>query len=156
MTGSSKLLPSRLHSAIRALLRLSRNPLAPNVKGIRPSDRSRTWGSFGRRAAFERFAFNAVMLRSQITNAKLLEKAAESRLALTGDFYMPYETTWEGDKIRELFPTDESRVIRESDLENVLSRLNALRGPIAHCSILAEDEIVKLNLSVRDWFRLMG
>ena len=66
------------------------------------------------------------------------------------------ETAWEGDKIRELFPTDESRVIRESDLENVLSRLNALRGPIAHCSILAEDEIVKLNLSVRDWFRLMG
>lgn len=25
------------------------------------------------------------------------------------------ETAWEGDKIRELFPTDESRVIRESD-----------------------------------------
>lgn len=41
-------------------------------------------------------------------------------------------------------------------VENVLSRLNTLRGPIAHCSLLAEDEIVRLNLSVRDWFRLMG
>ena len=40
-------------------------------------------------------------------------------------------------------------------LERVLASLNTLRGPIAHCSILAEDEIVRLKLSVRDWFRLM-
>lgn len=37
----------------------------------------------------------------------------------------------------------------------VMSRLNLLRGPIAHCSPLAEDEVVRLRLSVRDWFRLM-
>lgn len=40
-------------------------------------------------------------------------------------------------------------------VESVMSRLNSLRGPIAHCSPLAEDEIVRLRLSVRDWFRLM-
>jgi hypothetical protein len=40
-------------------------------------------------------------------------------------------------------------------VERVLANLNTLRGPIAHCSILAEDEIVRLRLSVRDWFRLM-
>lgn len=40
-------------------------------------------------------------------------------------------------------------------VERVLSNLNTLRGPIAHCSPLAEDEIVRLQLSVRDWFRLM-
>jgi hypothetical protein len=28
-------------------------------------------------------------------------------------------------------------------------------GPIAHCAPLAEDEVVRLRLSVRDWFRLM-
>jgi hypothetical protein len=39
--------------------------------------------------------------------------------------------------------------------ERVMSNLNTLRGPIAHCSSLAEDEIVRLRLSVRDWFRLM-
>lgn len=39
---------------------------------------------------------------------------------------------------------------------NVLSRLNTLRAPIAHCSLLAEDEMIRLKLSVRDWFRLMG
>lgn len=36
-----------------------------------------------------------------------------------------------------------------------VARLNTLRGPIAHCSILAEDEVVRLKLSLRDWFRLM-
>lgn len=30
-----------------------------------------------------------------------------------------------------------------------------LRGPIAHCTLLAEDEVVRLRLSVRDWFRQM-
>lgn len=40
-------------------------------------------------------------------------------------------------------------------LEKVMASLNTLRGPIAHCSPLAEDEIVRLRLSVRDWFRLM-
>jgi hypothetical protein len=40
-------------------------------------------------------------------------------------------------------------------VERVMGNLNTLRGPIAHCSPLAEDEIVRLRLSVRDWFRLM-
>ena len=40
-------------------------------------------------------------------------------------------------------------------VERVLANLNTLRGPIAHCSPLAEDEVVRLQLSVRDWFRLM-
>lgn len=40
-------------------------------------------------------------------------------------------------------------------VERVMSRLNTLRGPIAHCSLLAEDEILRLRLTVRDWFRLM-
>ena len=41
-------------------------------------------------------------------------------------------------------------------LEKVISTLNVLRGPIAHCKPLAEDETVRLHLSVRDWFRSMG
>lgn len=40
-------------------------------------------------------------------------------------------------------------------VESVMSRLNTLRGPIAHCCPLSEDEVVRLRLSVRDWFRLM-
>lgn len=41
-------------------------------------------------------------------------------------------------------------------LEKVIATLNALRGPIAHCKPLAEDEVLRLHISVRDWFRAMG
>jgi hypothetical protein len=39
-------------------------------------------------------------------------------------------------------------------VEKVMSNLNSLRNPIAHCSMLAEDEKLRLDLSLRDWFRL--
>ena len=40
-------------------------------------------------------------------------------------------------------------------VQNTIARLNTLRAPIAHCSMLAEDEVLRLQLSLRDWFRLM-
>ena len=40
-------------------------------------------------------------------------------------------------------------------VEKVMSSLNSLRNPIAHCSLLAEDEEFRLSLALRDWFRLM-
>ncbi len=40
-------------------------------------------------------------------------------------------------------------------VEKVINSLNVVRGPIAHCSSLSEDEVVRLRLSVKDWFRLM-
>lgn len=40
-------------------------------------------------------------------------------------------------------------------VRNVMTMLNTLRGPIAHCCPLAEDEILRLDMSLRDWFRLM-
>lgn len=41
-------------------------------------------------------------------------------------------------------------------VERVMSNLNTLRGPIAHCCPLADDEIVRLGLAVKDWFRMIG
>ncbi len=40
-------------------------------------------------------------------------------------------------------------------VEKVMANLNSLRGPIAHCTALAEDESLRLQLTTRDWFRLM-
>lgn len=40
-------------------------------------------------------------------------------------------------------------------VEKVMSNLNSLRNPIAHCAPLAEDEVMRLDLSLRDWFRIM-
>lgn len=36
----------------------------------------------------------------------------------------------------------------------VINRLNLARGPIAHCGTLEEDDIVRLKLSIRDWYKL--
>lgn len=41
-------------------------------------------------------------------------------------------------------------------VEKIMFNLNTLRNPIAHCSMLAEDEKFRLELSVKDWFRLIG
>jgi HEPN superfamily Swt1-like protein len=46
--------------------------------------------------------------------------------------------------------TDQRAVAR------VLSNLNLLRNPVAHCSPMAADEVERLRLSVKDWFRLIG
>ncbi|MBB2974829.1 hypothetical protein FHX49_000370 [Microbacterium endophyticum] len=43
----------------------------------------------------------------------------------------------------------------EKAVIRIMANLNTLRGPIAHCTLLAEDEVVRLRLSVRDWFRQM-
>jgi hypothetical protein len=40
-------------------------------------------------------------------------------------------------------------------VEKVLQQLNMLRGPIAHCGVLGEDDVVRLKLVVRNWYRLM-
>lgn len=39
-------------------------------------------------------------------------------------------------------------------VEKIMFNLNTLRNPIAHCSVLAEDEVLRLELSLKDWFRL--
>jgi hypothetical protein len=41
-------------------------------------------------------------------------------------------------------------------VERILSQLNLLRGPIAHCKALAEDEVDRLHLGLRDWFRQLS
>lgn len=41
-------------------------------------------------------------------------------------------------------------------VEKVMNSLNVLRGPIAHCCPLSEDEVDRLHLTVKDWFRIIG
>jgi|ERR1043166_9491063 hypothetical protein len=41
-------------------------------------------------------------------------------------------------------------------VQKVMSSLNLLRGPIAHCCPLSEDEVDRLHLTVKDWFRMLG
>lgn len=41
-------------------------------------------------------------------------------------------------------------------VQRVIKKLNLARGPIAHCNMLTEDEVVRLKLTVRDWYKLMA
>lgn len=41
-------------------------------------------------------------------------------------------------------------------MKRVMAALNTLRGPIAHCCDLAEDEVTRLGITINDWFRLMN
>jgi hypothetical protein len=41
-------------------------------------------------------------------------------------------------------------------VEKIMSSLNLLRGPIAHCCPITDDEVDRLELAVKDWFRLFG
>jgi Swt1-like HEPN len=85
------------------------------------------------------------------------KKEAESGIAIRSQEPIDYTTFGElGEIIKSNWQDfiDIFQNIRA--LEKVIATLNVLRGPIAHCKPLAEDEVVRLHLSVRDWFRSMG
>ncbi|MEM5521547.1 Swt1 family HEPN domain-containing protein [Sulfitobacter sp. AS59] len=58
--------------------------------------------------------------------------------------------------ITDNFELFEPVLSSKSAVSRVLNQLNLLRGPIAHCCSLAADESDRLELSVRDWFRLLS
>jgi hypothetical protein len=60
-----------------------------------------------------------------------------------------------GEVVRGNWQTFSDTFNNEKAFTRVMGNLNLLRGPIAHCSPLAEDEVVRLRLTLKDWFRLM-
>lgn len=60
-----------------------------------------------------------------------------------------------GDIVREHW-TVFGQIFRDKGHFNrVMFSLNLLRATIAHCGVLSEDEVLRLKLAMRDWFRLM-
>jgi hypothetical protein len=57
--------------------------------------------------------------------------------------------------VQENFDAFEDLFKNPKAFSKIMTSLNQLRGPMAHCCPLAEDEVVRLNLAVKDWFRLM-
>lgn len=60
-----------------------------------------------------------------------------------------------GDIIRHNWSLFGGIISNQKALGRVMHALNNLRGPIAHCGLLAEDEVDRLKLTVKDWFRLL-
>lgn len=85
-----------------------------------------------------------------------LQRDLDSGYTLRSDNPLDFTTFGElGEIIKANWDVFGSIFSSPKAVEKVMSSLNLLRGPVAHCSPLAEDEVLRLQLSVRDWFRLM-
>jgi hypothetical protein len=89
--------------------------------------------------------------------AERVQREAESGMTQRSDALLDYTNFGELSVIItsnwDLFKTVLSN---QRAVTRVMSSLNLLRGPIAHCCPISEDEIERLKLSVKDWFRLIG
>jgi integrase len=55
----------------------------------------------------------------------------------------------------DLFEAALPRATRTA-IQRVIHSLNLLRGPIAHCCPMSEDEVNRLDLAVKDWLRMVS
>jgi hypothetical protein len=87
---------------------------------------------------------------------KNVNRERDSGMTVRSDDPIDYTTFGElADIVRENWVDFDSLFTSEKAFSRIMNNLNQLRGPIAHCSPLAADEVVRLQLSVKDWFRLM-
>lgn len=87
---------------------------------------------------------------------KNVQREEESGITIRSTREIDYTTFGElGEIVRANWQTFSDTFNNEKAFTKVMGSLNLLRGPIAHCSPLAEDEVVRLRLTLKDWFRLM-
>jgi len=85
-----------------------------------------------------------------------IQKELDSGVTLRSDDDIDYATFGElGEIVRSNWASFDAIFSSQKAFTKIMTSLNMLRGPIAHCSPLAEDEVVRLQLTVKDWFRLM-
>jgi Swt1-like HEPN len=85
-----------------------------------------------------------------------LQREQEAGFTPRSDNPLDYVTFGQlGDIIRANYALFGGILSNQKAMGRVMFSLNNLRGPIAHCGILAEDEVERLKLTVKDWFRLL-
>jgi hypothetical protein len=85
-----------------------------------------------------------------------LQREQEAGFTPRSDNPLDYVTFGQlGDIIRANYGLFGGILSNQKAMGRVMFSLNNLRGPIAHCGLLAEDEIDRLKLAVKDWFRLL-
>lgn len=83
-------------------------------------------------------------------------REAQAGVSVRSDDDIDYITFGQlGDIIRENWPDFAGMLSTQSAVSRALAGLNMLRGTIAHCGVLAEDEVDRLKLSIRDWYRVL-
>lgn len=85
-----------------------------------------------------------------------MERERDAGFTMRSTEPLDYTTFGElGEIVRSNWATFGDTFNSEKAFTKIMTSLNILRGPIAHCSALAEDEVVRLRLTLKDWFRLM-
>ena len=87
---------------------------------------------------------------------KNMQREIDSGVTLRSEQEIDFTTFGElGEIVRNNWSHFDTMFSSEKAFTKIMTSLNMLRGPIAHCCPLAADEIVRLKLAVKDWFRLM-
>ena len=88
--------------------------------------------------------------------AKNMKNEIDSGVTPRSNENIDYTTFGElGEIVRKNWATFSDTFNSEKAFTRIMTSLNGLRAPIAHCCPLAGDEIVRLRLTLKDWFRLM-
>lgn len=90
-------------------------------------------------------------------NAKAnMQREIDSGVTVRSEYEIDYTNFGElGEIVRGNWASFDAIFSSQKAFTKIMTSLNMLRGPIAHCCPLAEDEVVRLKLTLRDWFRLM-
>jgi hypothetical protein len=87
---------------------------------------------------------------------KNVQREEEAAFTRRSSREIDYTTFGElGEIVRANWQTFSDTFDNEKAFTKVMTNLNLLRGPIAHCCPLADDEIERLRVTLKDWFRLM-
>lgn len=88
--------------------------------------------------------------------AENMKKELDSGVTMRSTDLLSYTTFGElGEIVRANWDRFSDTFNSKSAFNKIMASLNTLRAPIAHCSPLADDEVARLRLTMRDWFRLM-
>lgn len=99
---------------------------------------------------------NAVPENIRENVRKNIDRERDSGVTMRSTEKLDYTTFGElGEIVRANWVLFSDMFNSDKAFTKIMTSLNILRGPIAHCSPLAEDEVVRLRLTLRDWFRLM-
>jgi hypothetical protein len=87
---------------------------------------------------------------------KNVRREIDSGITLRSETEIDFTTFGElGEIVRNNWTDFGSTFSSEKAFTKIMTSLNMLRAPIAHCCPLADDEVLRLQLTVKDWFRLM-
>jgi hypothetical protein len=85
------------------------------------------------------------------------KREAEAGISLRSDADIDYTTFGQlGDIIKKNWVDFAGMLSNQSALSRVVFQLNMLRAAIAHCGVLADDEVDRLKLTIKDWFRVLA